>query len=165
MEKPEMNKYGAGTASKLTLHDLRGEWYIVMSNFPMWLKGDKLCPRFNYDIEVRNNIIGLKDEVSYIQHNRFKTINGFDKPLNSANTEFEWRGEGLLKLISSKWSVRNFDMVKKAWMIIEFKSTLFTPAGIDIISRTPTLPAMKLQLIKQLVPPQKEPLQLIGQSL
>lgn len=165
MKKPGMNKANEGATAKLTLNDLRGEWFVVMSNFPMWLKGDKLCPRFNYDIEIQKNIIGLKDEVGYIEKNRYKTIKGFDKPLNVLNTEFEWRGEGLLKLITSRWEIVNYDTVGKNWMIIQFKSTLFTPAGIDIISRTPTIPPLKLQLITQLVPPQKKALQLIPQSL
>lgn len=34
--------------TRIDLHDLEGKWYIHQSNFPMWLKGDKTSPAFNY---------------------------------------------------------------------------------------------------------------------
>jgi hypothetical protein len=82
----------------------------------------------------KENVMGLKDEVKYTQNDRTKSINGFDKPLNIENTSFEWRGNGLLSLLSSKWQILYLD-TSKQWAIIYFEPTLFTPKGYDVICR------------------------------
>jgi len=122
------------THEKINLQTLEGKWYIVLSNFPMWLKGDKTNPTFNYKIAEKDGTWGLIDEVKYTQNGRIKAINGFDKPLNSENTAFEWRGNGLLSLLSSKWQILYVDTTDQ-WAIIYFEKTLFTPKGYDVICR------------------------------
>ena len=82
----------------------------------------------------RDGVMGLIDEVKYIQKGRIKSINGFDKSLNIENTSFEWRGNGLLSLLSSKWQILYLDSTKQ-WAIIYFEPTLFTPKGYDVICR------------------------------
>ena len=119
---------------KINLQALEGKWYIILSNFPMWLKGDKTNPTFNYTQAEREGILGLIDEVKYTQNGRQKSINGFDKPLNTENTSFEWRGNGLLSLLSSKWQILYLDTIEN-WAIIYFEKTLFTPKGYDVICR------------------------------
>lgn len=116
----------------ITLESLEGKWYILWSNFPMWLKGDKTNPTFNYKVATKNGIKGLIDNVEYIQNGNRKSIKGFDKPLNESNTSFEWRGNGLLNLLSSKWKIL---YMEDNWAIIYFEKTLFTPKGYDIIAR------------------------------
>jgi hypothetical protein len=100
----------------------------------MWLQGDKKNPNFNYKMVERDGIIYLIDEVKYTQKGRTKSINGFDKSLNIENTSFEWRGNGLLSLLSSKWQILYLDSTKQ-WAIIYFEPTLFTPKGYDVICR------------------------------
>lgn len=119
---------------KINLQILEGKWYIILSNFPMWLKGDKTNPTFNYKVAERDGVMGLTDEVKYTQNGRTKSINGFDKPLNTGNTSFEWRGNGLLSLLSSKWQILYVDTTEN-WAIIYFEKTLFTPKGYDVICR------------------------------
>ncbi|GGD58827.1 hypothetical protein GCM10011514_23520 [Emticicia aquatilis] len=119
---------------KINLQALEGKWHIILSNFPMWLKGDKTNPTFNYKVAERDGVMGLADEVKYTQNGRTKSINGFDKPLNTENTSFEWRGNGLLSLLSSKWQVLYLDTTEN-WAIIYFEKTLFTPKGYDVICR------------------------------
>lgn len=116
------------------LRNLEGKWHIILSNFPMWLKGDKINPTFNYKIAERSGVIGLTDEVKYTQNGKIKSINGFDKPLDVEYTSFEWRGNGILSLLSSKWQVLYLDNIEN-WAIIYFEKTLFTPKGYDVICR------------------------------
>jgi len=118
----------------INLQELEGKWHIILTNFPMWLQGDKKNPNFNYKMVERDGIIYLIDEVKYTQKGRTKSINGFDKPLNIENTSFEWRGNGLLSLLSSKWQILYLDSANQ-WAIIYFESTLFTPKGYDVICR------------------------------
>lgn len=122
----------------LRLEDLEGNWYIQYTNFPMWLKGDKLQPMFTYRIANRRSHLGLSDTVSYIKSGRTRTIKGFDVPQNGTNSRFEWRGNGLLRLLSSSWEILH---ITDSWMLIFFEKTLFTPAGYDVVSREKILTA------------------------
>jgi hypothetical protein len=122
------------TNNIIPLEMLEGRWHIILTNFPMWLKGDKQNPTFNYKIAIKNGIKGLMDSVEYLKNGSIKSINGFDKPLNNSNTAFEWNGNGLLGLLSSKWQVLHLD-TKDNWAIIYFEKTLFTPKGYDVIAR------------------------------
>lgn len=120
------------------LSELEGQWFIHQSNFPMWLKGDKKFPTFNYTVTVRNEQNGLADAVRYTQSGKEKEILGFDTPLNAAHTVFEWRGDGFLSLLKSRWQILHWEAAE-AWSLIYFDKTLFTPAGYDVISRHRTL--------------------------
>ncbi|MFY7909455.1 MAG: hypothetical protein ACOVO2_07885 [Emticicia sp.] len=133
---------------KINLQTLEGKWYIILSNFPMWLKGDKTNPTFNYKKAERDGVMGLTDEVRYTQNGRTKSINGFDKPLNTENTSFEWRGNGLLSLLSSKWQILYVDTIEN-WAIIYFEKTLFTPKGYDVICRDKQLNSLIMRKIEE----------------
>ena len=74
---------------------LYGQWKVVYTNFPMWLKGDKLNPRLNYAPTDKPNII--LDVVKYKQSGNIKQIKGTD--YSKGNSEFIWRGQGLLRLL------------------------------------------------------------------
>ncbi len=124
--------------TKIDLSDLEGKWYINQSNFPMWLKGDKTSPAFNYTIIKKKKGLYLADKVTYRKNGKTKSINGIDKPLDTANREFMWRGNGLLRLLKSKWEILHLD-ANEQWAIIFFRQTLFTPQGYDVISRNPVL--------------------------
>lgn len=133
---------------KINLQALEGKWYIILSNFPMWLKGDKTNPTFNYKKAEKDGVLRLIDEVQYTQNGRTKSINGFDNPLNSENTSFEWRGNGLLSLLSSNWQILYLDTIGN-WAIIYFEKTLFTPKGYDVICREKQPNALIMKKIEE----------------
>jgi len=114
------------------LHQLIGTWFIIGTNFPMWLKGDKLSPSFTYTLTGRKGV--LYDEVSYLKKGRTKVIRGYDTQDAADESAFTWRGKGLLFIAKSKWKVRLMDE-KAGWAVIWFSKTLFTPEGVDIICR------------------------------
>lgn len=118
----------------IPLEKLVGKWHVAMTNFPMWLKGDKTNPTFNYSLENKGNITGLKDEVTYFQNGRSRSIRGFDTPDHEKNSAFIWRGKGLLAMISSKWKILYFSE-EEGWALIFFERTSFTPEGFDVITR------------------------------
>ncbi|WP_304234497.1 hypothetical protein [Jiulongibacter sediminis] len=134
---------GQGCQNPLKLKDLEGQWYIQYSNFPMWLKGDKTSPRFNYTIESDR----LLDKVQYIKQGRKKTITGFDTSLDVCNRRFEWRGKGLLHLLRSRWEIIE-NHRKEKWALIYFEKTLFTPEGYDVISKNKELTKDQLNSIR-----------------
>lgn len=133
----------------LNLKDLEGKWYIQATNFPMWLKGDKQNPSFNYTvIESSKGVKRLLDEVKFVKKGKEKAIVGFDTPLNASNTKFKWRGKGILGVLKSKWEILYWDKAEE-WAIIGFEKTLFTPKGYDIISRKRNLVGVIEQKVQQ----------------
>lgn len=132
---------------KLKLSEIEGKWYIHFTNFPMWLKGNKSCPTFNYTEIQKKGKNALFDEVQYIQNGKQRSIKGYDFPLNRQNTDFEWRGKGLLALLKSKWQIIYLNPSKE-WGIIHFDKTLFTPEGYDVISRSDSIDKKTYENIK-----------------
>ena len=125
---------------------LVGTWFIHSTNFSMWLKGDKVNPTFNYSLVIKKEHV-LLDEVKYLKNGKEKSIVGFDTQDPKDTTAFVWRGKGLLHLLKSKWKVALLDDSGQ-WAVIWFSKTLFTPEGVDIISRTPSLSPEIIQQIK-----------------
>jgi hypothetical protein len=110
---------------------LPGTWIVRASNFPMWLSGERESPRFTYGL-VAADPLTLDDDVSYVtKSGETKHIVGIDR---WAHTGFVWRGKGLMRLLSSRWSVIGADD-SRAVVAIRFEKTLATPAGIDILVR------------------------------
>jgi len=118
---------------------LVGTWFICYTNFPMWLKGDKTNPTFNYTITTHKGEKVLLDEVKYFKKGKEKSITGYDYQDKNDSTVFIWRGKGILGLLKSRWRIALIDP-KGQWAVIAFSKTLFTPEGVDIVSRTPEIP-------------------------
>lgn len=104
-------------------------------------------PSFTYTITEKKGQEVLLDEVKYLKNTKAKTIKGYDYPDTKNNNAFTWRGKGLLIIAKSKWEVKLMDE-QKQWAVIYFSKTLFTPEGVDIISRTAALDKSTLEVIK-----------------
>lgn len=129
---------------------LVGTWFICYTNFPMWLKGDKTNPTFNYTITTHKSEKVLLDEVKYLKKGKEKSITGYDFQDEKDSTAFTWRGKGILGLLKSHWRVAFIDP-KGQWAVIAFSKTLFTPEGVDIISRTPEISESTMKEIRGLI--------------
>ncbi|MFD1141536.1 lipocalin family protein [Larkinella insperata] len=140
---------------KSLLHTLAGTWFICSTNFPMWLKGDKTHPTFTYTVVQKDNDIVLLDEVRYLKNGSSKTLIGYDYPDKTDPMGFVWRGKGFLRIAKSNWKVALLDPAGQ-WAVIWFSKTLFTPEGVDIISRTAKLSPETLRYIHALM--EKDPL-------
>lgn len=134
----------------LQLEDIQGKWFINLSNFPMWLKGNKTNPEFNYTTVERKGKTALLDEVYSEKKGKQSSITGYDTPLNAENTKFVWRGKGILGILKSKWEIVHFDQSEK-WMVIYFEKTLFTPEGYDVVSREKNLSPAILKQVNQVL--------------
>jgi lipocalin len=133
---------------KISLPSFEGRWYINMSNFPMWLKGDKINPTFNYSLETKDGVAGLHADVQYYKKDKRKHVEGFDKPQNEFNTAFLWRGSGILKIVKSRWEIVAWEPSEN-WAIMHFEKTGFTPEGYDLFSRNKQLEATVMKSINK----------------
>ena len=113
---------------------LPGTWTIAATNFPMWLVGDKIDPKFTYEL-ISSDPLVLSDDVSYVQVDgdepQEKHILGQD---TWNGEEFVWRGRKLLRLFASHWSVSGMSD-DGSIAVIRFSKSLATPAGVDVIVR------------------------------
>lgn len=137
--------FTAKSAERDPLEALEGTWYVHLSNFKMWLKGNKHHPTFTYGIAYKKKQKGLKDVVSYDKKGKRKQIVGFDKPENEAATQFTWRGKGFLALFKSKWEIV---YRSPGWTLIHFEKTLATAEGYDVISRGKQFSIEEIESIK-----------------
>lgn len=95
------------------------------------------------DVNSSQGAVKFDDLVEYFHasakpDSRPSTVSGTDHTLGVAR--FKWRGNGLLFIASSKWQVLGCSTSKAAgghpWAVTFFEKTLFTPAGLDIYSRS-----------------------------
>lgn len=83
----------------------------------------------------------LDDLVEYqtLTSDKIKTIQGIDTPSGADTRAWDWRGKGWLKIASSHWEFLDWDDKRgegEEWAVIWFQKTIFTPEGIDILSRS-----------------------------
>jgi hypothetical protein len=122
----------------LVMQWLIGTWFIISSDAPIWLKGNKESPTLNYTLQEKKSDYRMLDETKYSQKGKHKTIAGYDHSAPGKPKGFVWRGKGALFFVKSKWEVRLQDPAGE-WAVIYYSKTLFTPKGADILSRKPTL--------------------------
>ncbi|MFM9918362.1 hypothetical protein [Lacisediminihabitans sp. H27-G8] len=110
---------------------LPGTWRIGATNFPMWLRGDRLRPHFRYDLKTADPLV-LDDVVGYTTADGVeKTIVGVDRMRYDG---FVWRGAGLLRFVTSRWAVAGVTEDSNI-LVIRFAKSLLSPAGVDVVVR------------------------------
>lgn len=68
---------------------------------------------------------------------KIKTIRGINTACNEGSADWNWRGGGWLKLITSHWEILGFGQGSGVgWAVIFFASTYVTPFGMDILSQS-----------------------------
>lgn len=108
---------------------LPGKWQIKATNFPIWLSGKRHQPTITYGL-IEKRPLSFTDLVEYrTSKGKVKSIVGVDTVLE---TDIEWRGNGLLNLLRSRWEIVHLD---DNVLIIRFEKSLLTPAGVDILVR------------------------------
>jgi hypothetical protein len=123
-----------------------GLWHILATNLNMW-KSD-LTPTITYSIRDKSPGAGVRinDLVEYYTKRPFvgftpTSISGIDTQLAIKPSRFQWRGNGVLKLFTSQFGFVFVDDETPVdqpyqWVATMFGSTLFTSAGIDLMTRT-----------------------------
>lgn len=127
-----------------TIDQLAGTWHVTHSSLPLWKSKRNVTITYK-PLEPtaahsgHEAVSRLDDTVSYqtLTSDKVKTIHGIDTACGPNADIWDWRGTGLLKIASSHWEVIGYGQASgEEWGVTYFASTLFTPAGIDIISRS-----------------------------
>lgn len=85
----------------------------------------------------------MNDLVTYqgLKNDKMSTIEGVDTATNTetGRGEWDWRGKGFLKIASSHWEILGWGSEAETgnkWVVTMFAKTMFTPAGIDVYSKS-----------------------------
>lgn len=127
---------------------MEGTWHVTHSTLPMW-KG-KTNVKISYkalphdDSTPSGTPQKLDDLVEYCKEgsDKVSSVHGISRPIDVGGADkkgwaYSWRGKGWLMIASSHWEVLGWGEVEgNAWVVTYFSSTLFTPAGLDIYSRS-----------------------------
>ena len=123
---------------------LSGTWHVTHSTLPMWKS--KRNVRITYTPLPSKTPEGtesgtdrIDDLVSYqaLDSDKLKTIHGVDKASSEDSATWDWRGKGWLSVATSHWELLAWGGEgEEAWAVTYFAKTLFTPAGVDVYSRT-----------------------------
>jgi len=110
---------------------LPGTWCLAATNFPMWLDGTRHNPEFDYVI-VEGDELTLADTVRYTtREGESKAIVGTSRVHGD---EFVWRGQGWLRLLTSRWQLVGADDTFDT-IVVRFSRSRLTPVGINVLTR------------------------------
>ena len=127
---------------------LSEEWHITHSTLPMWKS--KRNVRIQYtplepsDPSIpKGNTDRLDDYVTYqsLNNDKISNVKGIDKSSapGEGRGEWDWRGKGWLMIAGSHWEVLTWGEEEESgnkFMVTMFAKTMFTPAGIDVYSKS-----------------------------
>jgi hypothetical protein len=149
---------------------IKGTWYVSYSSLPLWKGKQNVRITYKalegYNASVPGRMPHLDDHVEYQKAGSVKTSNvhGVSKPVDITGLghglAYAWRGKGMLAVASSSWEILaygkdNYATEPNDYAVTYFGKTLFTPAGLDIYTRTTasltelTLNAIKAALEEQ----------------
>lgn len=134
-----------------------GTWHVTHATLPMWKS--KCNVRITYTALSPTGAAAhprVDDLVEYqVPGNpKVKSVHGTSTSDPKENLgecwAWQWRGHGWLMIASSNWEILGYgEDDGNAWVVTYFSKTLFTPAGIDVYSRSSSLPEPTLQKIKR----------------
>lgn len=139
-----------GRTGRLDPHAVTGTWYVTRTSLPLWRRLDN--PSVTYALLPDGRVV---DMVRATAAGRPRLIVGLDRPLGhgaAAAGRFEWRGLTLPTCLTpSRWELLAHDPQAQVWAVTVFAPTLFTPAGLDVYTRTPRLlPDLEAPLLRLL---------------
>jgi lipocalin len=121
----------------LDLDRLLGQWQIIATTLPFWRKRSE--PTVTYTQKPDGRWL---DEVRFIgpPFSRRWHVGG-ENTVVAPPGRFQWRGTGLLKVVTSEWCVVAIDPEYR-WAATWFSRVSFgiTPEGWDLYARDPSFP-------------------------
>ena len=123
-----------------------GLWHILATNLPIWK--NKLLPTVTYSIheKLADGRVCLNDLVEYQSKRpcvgyRQTSIDGIDSQLTTKPSRFQWQGTGMWRLFKNDFgyvAVDNQTSTERPyeWLAKISSATLWSTAGIDLMTRT-----------------------------
>ncbi|KAH7002266.1 hypothetical protein EDB80DRAFT_720295 [Ilyonectria destructans] len=139
------SKYGSSppaASSAPTLEWLTATWTVTHSTLSMWRSARNVRITYNRLPANSSGVARLDDLVEYEPSNKegvLKSVTGIDTQAPGGSAcSWNWRGKGMLLMITSHWEVLGWgeattaEGVKERWAVTWFAPTLFTSEGLDV---------------------------------
>jgi len=110
---------------------LPGSWRLGATNLPIWLGGERRSPGFSYELKSTTPLV-LRDEVTWTTAGVEKKRLGVDR---WKGADFVWRGNGILSLVTRRWSVAGASD-DGGILVIRFSKAFGMHAGVDVLIRS-----------------------------
>ncbi|CAF1315507.1 unnamed protein product [Adineta steineri] len=123
-----------------------GLWHILATNLNIWK--NKLTPTVTYTFhnQLPDKRVQMNDVVEYYTKRPFvgftpASIIGVDTQISSKLSRFQWRKNGIIKLYTNEFSFvfaddETPDDEPYQWVATMVGSTLFSSAGMNLMTRT-----------------------------
>ena len=123
-----------------------GLWHILATNLNVWK--DKLTPTVTYSIheQLADGRVRLNDLVEFYSKRpcvgyRPSSSESIDTQLESKPSRYQWRSNGMLKLFTNDFGFFFVDHQTPSdrpyqWVGAIFSPTIFSSAGINLMTRT-----------------------------
>ncbi|SDS96691.1 histidinol-phosphatase (PHP family) [Microlunatus soli] len=110
---------------------MNGTWYVVRTSLPFWRT--RTDPAISYTPLPDGRVT---DTVTYRRAGRDQVVIGVDsRTTDDSGDGWIWRGLGAVtRWTSSRWRML---ATEADWALSSFARTPFTPAGIDLLWRSP----------------------------
>jgi len=124
------------------LDQFMGRWHVTHSTLPLWKDKTDVSITYAPIPAAPDSPVQFRDHVEYRKAGstgKPSVVDGIDTQ-QDLPTRYKWRGSGLLMIATSRWQILGYNSGQDGqvpWALTYFEKTLFTPAGMDIYSRTP----------------------------
>ena len=155
---------------KPTVEFMTGTWHVTHSTLPMWKSNRNVIITYKPLATIVNGAAQLEDTVKYqpLNSDKVKTILGVDTYSATAFSGWDWRGKGWMKMITSHWEMIGHGELDGGaqWAVTYFAKTMFTPAGIDIYTKSKEgLPTGVIDGLKHTLLTMDEPLKALAADI
>ncbi|KAL8835184.1 MAG: hypothetical protein Q9170_003430 [Blastenia crenularia] len=139
MGPPTLQSPSASNASNLpTVTQLVGKWYITHTTSEVW--HDKRNVVLTYtSLDPSASRPQLDDLITYqtLSSAKSKTMRGTDTPSPADPRAWTWRGNGMLKFVTSHWQILGFGEEDRGedWLVVWAQKSIFTPAVLNVCTR------------------------------
>ncbi|KAI0018947.1 hypothetical protein F4780DRAFT_477679 [Xylariomycetidae sp. FL0641] len=126
--------------------DLSGEWHMIASSSSFWLDRKHSISITYTNAKSSNASPGtLDDVVAYYMRGSAKqhSTKGTSTPSTSQRVVYDWRGWGLLRLVSTRWEVVGYGSLATSGgpaniLVTLAQKTTFSPQSLSIYSEKPS---------------------------
>ncbi|EUC54727.1 TrfA domain protein, putative [Rhizoctonia solani AG-3 Rhs1AP] len=128
-----------------------GKWHVVQSTLPLWKSRSDVTITYSQIATSSPDVVKFDDIVEYRSRaspgSARSRIVGVDTLVTThhgapegykSGVSYHWRGKGWLMIATSNWQVLGYNP-DLGWAVTYFSKTLFTPAGLDVYVRDPTV--------------------------
>ena len=115
---------------------LIGRWHVMLTNSPMWLKGDKLRPRITFQDPMdtaETNVLWESVDYTLAKGGNQEFIEGVDihNQDGKDKSHLSWSGSGWMALVSKEWYVVYLDRVAGV------AAFYFEPSRVEVLVKDP----------------------------